>query len=124
VLKGLGNLANLGSILKTAQQMGGRMQQITEELKTKRAEGTSGGGMVKVEVNGLGEVLACRIDPSLLNDRELLEDLLPAAINQAVAKSKQLHAEALSAVTAGLDVPGLGDMLSQLSGGGPDKPAT
>lgn len=126
MLKGLGNLANLGSLLKQAQQMGSRMKQISEELKTKRAEGSSGGGMVRVEVNGLGEVLACRIDPSLVasGDRELLEDLLPAAINQAQAKSKQLHAEAMKSMTEGVDIPGLGAMLSQLSGGEPDKPAS
>jgi DNA-binding YbaB/EbfC family protein len=111
-------------MLKQAQQMGGRLKQISEELKTKRAEGASGGGMVKVEVNGLGEVLACRIDPSLVGDQELLEDLLPAAINQALAKSKELHAQALRSVTEGIELPGLGDMLSQLSGGGPEKPAS
>lgn len=125
MLKGLSNLANLGSLLKQAQQMGGRLKQVSEELKTKRAEGTSGGGMVKVEVNGLGEVLSCRIDASLITsgDRELIEDLLPAAINQALAKAKQLHAEAMNSVTEGLDIPGLGTMLSQLSGGEGEKPA-
>lgn len=126
MFKGLGNLANLGSLLKQAQQMGGRLKQISEELKNKRAEGISGGGMVTVEVNGLGEVLACRIDPSLVasGDRELIEDLVPAAVNQALAKSKQLHAEAMKSMTEGLDVPGLGSMLAQLSGGEPEKPAS
>jgi len=125
VLKGLGNLANLGSLLKQAQQMGGRLKQISEELKGKRVEGTAGGGIVTVEVDGLGQVLACRIDPSLIasGDRELLEDLLPGAINQAQAKAKQLHAEAMKSMTEGLDVPGLGNMLAQLSGGGPESPA-
>lgn len=126
MFKGLGNLANLGSLLKQAQQMGGRLKQISEELKTKRAEGSSGGGMVTVEVNGLGEVLACRIDPSLVasGDRELIEDLVPAAVNQALSKSKQLHAEAMKSVTDGLDMPGLDTMLAQLSGGEPDQPAS
>lgn len=123
MFKGLGNLANLGSMLKQAQQMGGRMQQLADELKTKRATGTSGGGMVTVEVNGLGEVLSCRIDPSVAGDRELIEDLLPAAVNQAVARSKQLHADAMKSLAAGLDVPGLDQMLAQLSGG-EDKPST
>ncbi len=119
MLKGLGNLANIGSLLKQAQQMGGRMKQINEELKQKRAEASAGGGLVAVEVNGLGEVLACRIDPSLITsgDRELIEDLVPAAVNQALAKSRALHAEAMQSLTQGLDVGGLGDMLSQLSGG-------
>ena len=122
MFKGLGNLANLGSMLKQAQQMGSRMQLLAEELKSKRAEGSAGGGMVTVEVNGLGDVLRCQVDPSLITsgDRELLEDLIPAAVNQAIAKSKQLHAEAMKSMTEGMDVPGLGDMLAKLTGeGGP-----
>ena len=124
VFEGLGKLANLGSMIKQAQQMGGRMQQLNEELKSKRAEGSAGGDLVKVEVNGLGEVLSCRIDPSLITagDRELLEDLLPAAVNQAVAKSRELHAEAMKSLTEGIDMPGLNSMLSQLSGGGTEPP--
>jgi len=119
VFKGLGNLANLGSMLKQAQQMGSRLQQITEELKTRRAEGSAGGGLVTIEVNGVGEVLRCRIDPSLVTagDRELIEDLVPAAINQALGKSKELHAQAMKSMAAGLDVPGLDAMLAQMSGG-------
>jgi hypothetical protein len=118
VFKGLGNLANIGSLLKQAQEMGGKLEQVKEGLKTRRAEGSAGGGMVSVEVNGLGEVLRCRIDPSLLRegDQELVEDLLPAAINQALAKSRELHAEALQSVAAGFNVPGIDAMLAQISG--------
>jgi DNA-binding YbaB/EbfC family protein len=106
--------------------MSGKLAQVTEELKTRRATGSSGGGMVTAEVNGLGEVLACRIDPSLIasGDRELIEDLLPAAINEAVAKSKAMHAEAMKSMAEGMNVPGLDGMLAQLAGGDPDKPAT
>ena len=125
MFKGLGNLANIGSLIKQAQLMGGKMQQINEDLKTRRAEGSSGGGMVHVEVNGLGEVLSCRIDPSLFTagDRELVEDLLPAAVNQALAKSKELHVEAMKSMAEGVDMPDLGALMSQLSGGDPAKPA-
>lgn len=123
---GLENLANIGALVKQAQQMGGKLQQITEDLKTRRVEGSSGGGMVTVEVNGVDDVLHCHIDPSLVTsgDRELIEDLLPAAINQALAKAKQLHADAMQSVAAGLDMPGLNDMLARLSGGGPPGPAS
>jgi nucleoid-associated protein EbfC len=126
VLKGLGNLANIGSLIKQAQQMGGKLQRINEDLKTRRAEGTSGGGMVTVEVNGIGEVLSCHVDPSLITagDRERIEDLLPAAVNAALAKSKELHAQAMKSMTDGLDVPGLNAMLAQLSGGKPGKPTS
>lgn len=116
MFKGIGNLA---SIMKTAQQMGGKVQEVQEKLKGARATGTAGGGMVEIEVNGLGEVLRARIDPSLIagGDHEMLEDLLPAAVNQAVAKSKQLHQEAMQSVTEGLNLPGLNEALAQLTGG-------
>ena len=88
-------LSNLGNLLKQAQQFGGQMEKLTEEMKTRRATGTAGGGMVEVEINGLLEVLRCRVDPQLFaqGDRELVEDLVVAAVNQAVAKAKQLHAD-------------------------------
>ena len=79
-------IANLASMIKNARQIGGKMREATEALKSQRAKGTAGGGMVEIEVNGLQEVLACRIDPNLLeqNDRELLEDLVTAAANTIV----------------------------------------
>lgn len=119
MFKGLGNLANLGSMLKHAQELGGKMQALQEELKTKRATGSAGGGLVEVDVNGLAEVLAVRIDPSLVEkgDRELIEDLLPAAFNAAQGKAKQLHAEAIQSITGGMNVPGLEDALENLTGG-------
>jgi len=109
LFKGLGNLANLGALLKQAQEMGGKMEALTEELKTKRATGSAGGGLVEVDVNGLAEVLAVRIDPSLVEkgDREMIEDLLPAAFNAAHAKAKELHAEAIQSIAGGMNVPGL-----------------
>jgi len=124
MFKGLGNLANLGALFKQAQEMGGKMQAISEELKTKRATGSAGGGLVEVDVNGLAEVLAVRIDPSLVEkgDREMIEDLLPAAFNAAHEKAKELHAEAIQSIAGGMNVPGLEDALAQLSGNpsGPD----
>ncbi len=124
MFKGLGNLANLGALVKQAQQMGGKMQQIAETLRTQRAEGAAGGGLVTVEVNGLGEVLACRIDPTLAGDREMIEDLLPAAVNQAQVKAKALHAEAMKSLADGVDMPAIDDLLSQLSGGDSGGPVS
>jgi len=116
VFKGLSNIA---SLMRQAQQMGGKMQEISERLRAERATGAAGGGMVEVEVNGLGEVLSVKIEPSLFEsgDREMIEDLLPAAINQAVAKSKQLHVDAMKSLTDGMDMPGLEEALSQITGG-------
>ena len=87
-------LRNLGSIIKQAQQMGSKMQEVNEKLKHVRCVGTSGGGLVEVEVNGLSEMLRLTIDPSLVEkgDVELIEDLVPAAANQAQAKAREAHA--------------------------------
>jgi DNA-binding YbaB/EbfC family protein len=121
MFKGLGNLANLGAMLKQAQEMGSKLQKVNEELKDRRVSGSTAGGLVKVEVNGVGEVLKCRIDPSLLQetDRELLEDLLPAAINDALAKGRQMHAEAMQSLAGGLNLPGLDSALAELAGKDP-----
>jgi len=121
VFKGLGNLANLGAIMKQAQEMGSKMQALEEELKTKRATGAAGGGLVEVEVNGHAEVLAVRIDPALVEkgDREMIEDLLPAAINVARQKANELRAQAMASLTGGMQVPGLQEALAQLTGNPP-----
>ena len=78
--------------------------------------------MVEAEVDGLGQVLRITIDPALVErkDRELLEDLVPAAVNAAVAKSKELHAEVLKSLTDGMDLPGLKDALGAGSSGAGD----
>lgn len=122
MLKGLGQLANLGNIMKQAQEMNSKMQALNEQLKTKRVTGSAGGGLVEVEINGLGEVLAVRLDQDLVakGEREMLEDLLPTAFNSAKAKAGELHQQAMAEVTGGLDLPGLGDML----GGGDDTTPT
>jgi len=93
------------------------MEEIQERLKDKRAVGSAGAGMVEVEVNGRGDVLHVRLDEELVakGDREMLEDLLPAAINDARDKAKQLHAEELKSMAAGIDVPGIEEALAKLS---------
>ncbi len=116
MFKGLSGLANLPALLKQAQDMGGKLELLNAELKSKRVTGAAGGGMVEVECNGLGEALAVRIEPSLIEkqDRELLEDLLPAAINAARQKARELHAESMRQLTGGMQIPGLTDALGNL----------
>jgi DNA-binding YbaB/EbfC family protein len=111
-------LSNLASLLKHAQQIGGRMGQLTEMMKNRRVMGSAGGGMVEVEVNGLMEVLRCRIDPQLFagGDREMLEDLVLAAVNQAIAKGKQMHADTVREMTGGFSLPGLQEALEKFTG--------
>jgi len=114
-------IANLASMLKSAQQVGAKMRQLNEQLRSKRAVGSAGGGLVEIELNGLLEVLRCSIDPKLIeqNDRELLEDLVIAAINQAIAKGRQLHVEAMREITGGLELPGVQEAIEQFAGMGP-----
>ena len=114
-------LAGLGSLLRHAQEIGGRMQGLTDQLRSQRATGSAGGGMVEIEVNGLVEVLRCHIDPKLLaqGDQELLEDLVATAVTQAVAKAKELHAETVRSLTGGLNFPGLEQAMTKFLGNGP-----
>lgn len=118
MLKGLGNFM---SVMRQARHLGAQMQAVNEKLKGQRATASTGAGMVEVEVNGLGEVLRVKIDPALVarGDREMIEDLIPAAVNQAVSKARQLHLEAFKSVTSDLDLPGLEEALTQLGNGGP-----
>jgi DNA-binding YbaB/EbfC family protein len=107
----------MASLMRQAGQMKGRMEEINARLRAERVTANAGGGMIEVEVNGLGEVLRVQIEPALVErgEREMIEDLLPAAINQAVAKSKQLQMESM---TEGLDMPGLNEALAQITGEG------
>lgn len=103
-------------MLKQAQQIGGRIQALNEELKSRRATGTAGAGLVEAEVNGLGQLLRITIDPALIErrDKELIEDLIPAAVNQAQERAKELHSEAIKTVADGFNVPGLDDVLEKM----------
>ena len=122
MFKGLGNLGNIANMMQQAQQMGGKMQEINDQLRTERVQGSAGGGMIEVEVNGLGEVLRVTIEPSLVEKGEtgMIEDLVPAAINQAQAKAKQLHADGMKSLTEGINLPGLSDAISKFTGTEPE----
>ena len=121
MFKGLGRIA---SLMKNAQEIQGRMKEMQENLRRLKLEGTAGGGMVTVEINGQQQVLSCRIEQSLFDagDREMVEDLVVAAANQALEKIKQAAADEMGKLTGGLDMSGLNDTLSQLglgNSGGP-----
>jgi DNA-binding YbaB/EbfC family protein len=117
MFKGIGNFA---SMLKQAQTMGPKMQAKMEEMAQQRVSGSAGGGMVTVEASGAGQVISVSIDPVLAekNDLEMITDLLPAAINDALAKGKQLQMESL---TEDLPIPGnLEDLLGKMMSGESD----
>jgi DNA-binding YbaB/EbfC family protein len=118
VLKGL---ANIASLLKNARELSGRVQEIGDQLRARRAVGSAGGGLVEIEINGMMDVLRCHVDPKLLAqpDPELLEDLVVTAVNQAVAKAKEFHSEAVRSAAAGLNLPSLGDAVGQMLSPGP-----
>ena len=100
---------NLASIMKQVQRLQARIAEMKEELAEREVEGSAGGGMVKVVVNGRQEVLAVEIEPQAMEDREMLEDLITAAVNDAMRKSKALMEEELSKITSelGVNIPGL-----------------
>lgn len=98
-----------GINMKMVQQMQNRIMKIQEELANTVVEGTAGGGVVTVRVNGQREFKGITIDPSAVdpNDVEMLEDLITAAINDAMEKAKAVSEEKLGALTGGLRIPGL-----------------
>ena len=115
MFKGLGNIA---SLLKEAQNIGPKMEKVTEELKEKRITATAGGGMVTVHANGLGHVLKIEVDSVLAEkgDVEMVADLLPAAINDVSAKAKQLHVDSMQSIAGGFALPtSLDDALQKLA---------
>ena len=113
MLKGLGDLS---SLMKTAHQMQGRMQEIQDGLARIQVEGVAGGGMVRVEANCQQQIIGIQIEESVIQagDREMLEDLVIAATNQAIEKSKQTAAEEMSKLSGEVDLPGLQETLSKL----------
>jgi hypothetical protein len=103
------DLSNLGGILKQAQDMQKKMASVQKDLKDRVVEGTAGGGMVTASANGQQELLAVKISKDVVdpNDVGMLEDLIVAAVNQALKKAKELHEKELGKVTGGLNLPGL-----------------
>ncbi len=113
MLQGLGSVAKL---MRSMGEMKSRMETMQESLADLgRAKGSPAAGMVEVEVNGLGEVLKVTIEPSLMEkgDREMIEDLVPAAVNAGDSQDQELHAEAMKEHDRGIDIPGLDDALAQ-----------
>lgn len=98
-----------GNILKQAQQMHTKIAQLQEEMAGKTVEASSGGGMVNIMMNGKQEILSLRIDPEAVNkeDIEMLQDLIAAAVNEAIRKSQEMMTEEMKKITGGLSMPGL-----------------
>ena len=100
-------MKNLGQMLKQAQEMQTKMQEMQERLAEAELTGASGGGMVSVTMTGKGEVRRVQIDPSLIvpDDREVLEDLIAAAVNDARQKVDAFTQEETQKIMGGLQLP-------------------
>ena len=103
---------DIGNIMQHAQQMQAKLIQIQQELGQKIVQGSAGGGMVTVTVNGRCEVLAVVIENEMysLNDTVMLQDLLVAATNDGLRRARELKGQAMSKLTGGLNIPGLSDI--------------
>lgn len=99
----------LGQIMKQAQKMQEKLAKIQEEMADKTVEASSGGGMVTVTANGRQEVLSIRIEREVVDPEEvdMLQDLVVAAVNEALKKAQEMMGEEMSKITGGLPIPGL-----------------
>ena len=95
----------LAGLMKQAQQMQENMMKAQAQLASVEVEGQSGGGMVKILMTCKNDVRRVTIDPSVMDDREMLEDLITAAMNDAVKKAEETSKEKLAGFTAGLNLP-------------------
>ncbi len=102
-------MKGLGNILKQAQQMQAKIAELQEQMANKTVEASAGGGMVTIVINGKQEVLSVRIDPEVVSreDIEMLQDLIVAAMNEAIRKSQEMMAEEMKKITGGLNIPGV-----------------
>ena len=104
---GSGMPFDLGALMNKARELQQNMQQAKDDAESVRVQGDAGGGMVVAEANGNGTILRISIEPELIKggDKEMIEDLTVAAVNQAVSKSKQAMQDALKSATGGLPLP-------------------
>jgi DNA-binding YbaB/EbfC family protein len=96
---------NIAQLMQQAQKMQENMQRAQEELASVEVTGSAGGGMVSVTITGRMECRKVRIDPGVMSDQEMLEDLIAAAFNDAVGKANATSQEKMGAATAGMPIP-------------------
>jgi DNA-binding YbaB/EbfC family protein len=102
-------MKGMGKMMKQAQQLQTKMMKMQEELADKTIEASAGGGMVKVVANGRQQVISLEIEKEVVDpdDVEMLQDLILAAVNDALAKSQEMVSGEMSKLTGGLSIPGL-----------------
>jgi len=102
-------IMDMAKLLRQFQKMQGDMKKIQKEIAKEKVTGSSGGGMVEVTINGKLEVVDIKIEKKLLEekDKEMLEDLVLAAVNKALLKAQQLTKERMGRLAGGLNIPGM-----------------
>lgn len=102
-------MKNMGNMMKQAQKLQSKMLRIQEELAEKTVESTAGGGMISVVANGRQQILSIKIDKEVVDpdDVEMLQDLILAAVNDALNKAQEMVAGEMSKLTGGFNLPGL-----------------
>lgn len=104
-----GSFGDMGNLLKQAQEMQRQLDRVREEISREVVTGTGGGGVVRVRVNGDGDVLTVEISDDVVRsgDRGMIEDLVLAALRDGIGQAARLRKDRLSTVTGGLNLPGL-----------------
>lgn len=102
-------MTNMNELMRQAQAMQRKMAEMQQQLAAKTVEAASGGGMVSVVANGAQDILSIRIDKAVVNpeDVEMLQDLVLAAVQEALKKSREMQQAEMSAVAGGLKIPGM-----------------
>ena len=102
-------MKGMGNMMKQAQKLQSKMLKLQEEMALKTIETTAGGGMVKIVANGKQQIVSIQIEKEVVDpeDVEMLQDLILAAINDALVKSQEMVSEEMSKLTGGLNIPGL-----------------
>lgn len=99
----------MGGLMKQAQEMQAKLAKIQEDLAKKTVEATSGGGMVRVTVNGQFMLSSIKVDPAVIDPEEveMLEDLVRAAVNEGLRRAREMASEEMSKLTGGFKIPGI-----------------
>jgi len=102
-------MPNMGQIMKQAQQFQAKIAKLQEELGDQTVTASAGGGMVTVVANGRQEIVSIAIDPEVIDpeDREMLQDLVTAAVNDGLARAKEMMNEEMGKLTKGMNLPNL-----------------
>lgn len=111
-----GALGDLAGLMKTAKQLQGNMARLQAELETRRFTADAGAGLVRATVDGRGTLVEIKIEPQAVQDLELLEDLVKAAVGAASAKAQEAVKGDMMALTGGMNIPGLAQMLGGTPG--------